>query len=151
MHGSILISMATNALVLKHQTISIHSADLRYIILHQFHTKLLHVLWKISENVVIFWEKKRQPSCLKFNAKKKNTNKCWEPYVPPGIPTNCSTAQRVSMSEIEWWYLFVTWNMCLFKSQQTFHMMMACFIAIRQVRLNWQTERLQSLIFYMKL
>ena len=41
--------MDTDALVLKHQAISIHSADNIFIVLDQFHTKMIHLLWKTLE------------------------------------------------------------------------------------------------------
>ena len=40
MHRCILSTIATDALVLKHQAISIHSADKIFIVLGQFHTKM---------------------------------------------------------------------------------------------------------------
>ena len=55
MHGCILSNVATDALVLKHQVISIHSADLISIALGQFQTKMLH-LW--CENWIWFWKQK---------------------------------------------------------------------------------------------
>ena len=36
----VLTTVATDALVLKHQAISIHSADYIFIVLDQFHTKI---------------------------------------------------------------------------------------------------------------
>ena len=41
-HGCIVITVATDALVLKHQAISIHNADKTFIVLDQFHIKTLH-------------------------------------------------------------------------------------------------------------
>ena len=43
MHGHILNPVATDALVLKHQAINIHSADQIAIALDQFQTKTLHL------------------------------------------------------------------------------------------------------------
>ena len=42
-YGFVLNTKITNDLVLKHQTICIHSADWKLIKLDQFHTKILHV------------------------------------------------------------------------------------------------------------
>ena len=38
-HGCVVSIVATDALVLKHQAISIHNADWTFIVLDQFHTK----------------------------------------------------------------------------------------------------------------
>ena len=45
-------TVVTAALVLKHQAISSDSADNIFIISDQFHTKILHLPWKISENKI---------------------------------------------------------------------------------------------------
>ena len=42
-HGCAISIVATDALVLKHQGISTHSAEQLIIVLHQFHTKTLHL------------------------------------------------------------------------------------------------------------
>ena len=56
MHGSILSTAATDALVLKHQAISGHSADSIFTVLDQFHTKLLHfIIVNIRKYKIIFW------------------------------------------------------------------------------------------------
>ena len=39
MHGCVVSNVATNGLVLKHQAISIHIADLTFMILDHFHIK----------------------------------------------------------------------------------------------------------------
>ena len=39
MHGCIVSTVATDALVLKHQAISIHNADLTFVVLDQFQIK----------------------------------------------------------------------------------------------------------------
>ena len=49
-----LSTVNTDALVLKHQAISIHNADKILILLHQFQTKFLHIYWKTLENKSIF-------------------------------------------------------------------------------------------------
>ena len=46
MHGRIISTVATAALVLKHQAISSHSADEIFIVPDQFHTKILYLLQK---------------------------------------------------------------------------------------------------------
>ena len=43
MHASVLSNVATDALVLKHQTTSIHSADNILVVLGPFHIKILHL------------------------------------------------------------------------------------------------------------
>ena len=50
-HGCVVSAVATDALVLKHQAISIHNADWPFIVLDQFHMKLLH----IKENSIRKW------------------------------------------------------------------------------------------------
>ena len=47
MHGCILSTVPTDALVLKHQTISIHSVDWKSIVLVHFHTQILqkYLFW----------------------------------------------------------------------------------------------------------
>ena len=42
-HGRVLSSMATDALVLKHQAISLYNADYTFIALSQFHTEILQL------------------------------------------------------------------------------------------------------------
>ena len=42
-HGCIFSTVATDALVLKHQANNIHSADKMHIISDQFHTKIFHL------------------------------------------------------------------------------------------------------------
>ena len=42
-HGCIRSTVATDVLVLKHQGINIHSADLKSVTLDQFCTRLLHL------------------------------------------------------------------------------------------------------------
>ena len=41
-HGCIIITVATDALVLKHQAISIHSVDKTFIVLEWFHKKIFY-------------------------------------------------------------------------------------------------------------
>ena len=54
-HGCILSTVATDALVLKHQAISIHNADWIAIVLDQFHTKKYHSYKEqILENKIPF-------------------------------------------------------------------------------------------------
>ena len=43
MHGSILSTVATDALVLNHQAISIYSNECIFIVLDQFHTEILQL------------------------------------------------------------------------------------------------------------
>ena len=44
-HGCVLSTVATDALVLKHQATSTHIADLIFIVRDYFHAEMLHVLW----------------------------------------------------------------------------------------------------------
>ena len=46
----VLSSVATDALVLKHQTISNHSAEWIFIELDWFHVDVLHLLWTVLKN-----------------------------------------------------------------------------------------------------
>ena len=55
-HGCIVSTVATDALVLKHQAISIHNADLTFIVLDQFHIKILHKWCTRLENKITFWK-----------------------------------------------------------------------------------------------
>ena len=49
-HGCVASTVATDALVLKHQAISIHNADLTSIILEQFHIKnIAFMVYKIRK------------------------------------------------------------------------------------------------------
>ena len=50
MHGCVISTMITIALVLKHQAISSQSAVMISIVLDHFHTKILHSPWKRLEN-----------------------------------------------------------------------------------------------------
>ena len=54
-HVCLISTVATAALVLKHQAISSRSADC--ILIDQFHTTILYLLWKTSENKITFWWK----------------------------------------------------------------------------------------------
>ena len=54
MHWYVFITVASDALVLKHQAISIQSSDWKLIILDQFYTKTVHVWWTILEKNIIF-------------------------------------------------------------------------------------------------
>ena len=54
MHGCVLSTVATDALVLKHQAISIHIADEILILLDQFHAKILHLWSTTFENEITF-------------------------------------------------------------------------------------------------
>ena len=53
MHGCVLITVATDAVVLKHPGITIHSAEEVLTALDHFYTKILRLYW-ISENKIIF-------------------------------------------------------------------------------------------------
>ena len=55
-HGCVVSIVATDALVLKHQAISIHNADWTLLVLDQFHIKkILHIRWTAScvENFIM--------------------------------------------------------------------------------------------------
>ena len=58
MHGCVLSTVATDALVLKHQAISIHSAEKISIVLDPSHTAISHLQWTTLENRITFWKKK---------------------------------------------------------------------------------------------
>ena len=62
-HEYILSTMATDALVLKHQAIINHSSDKIFIVLDQFYTKILHLYWRIFGNEIAFWKKKILLEC----------------------------------------------------------------------------------------
>ena len=51
MHGYIFSTVATDVLVLKHQAISIHSAEQISIVLDQIQTKILHSQQKVKLNL----------------------------------------------------------------------------------------------------
>ena len=57
MHGYLLGTAATDALVPKHQAISNYSADKVLTARDQFHSKICHLLWLTFENNIIFWKK----------------------------------------------------------------------------------------------
>ena len=56
-HWCVLSTVATDTLVLRHQAISIHSADQVFIVLDQLHTKILHFLWKTFEKWITSFKK----------------------------------------------------------------------------------------------
>ena len=58
MAGCIISTVATAALVLKHQAISSYSADKIFIVMDQFHTKILHLPQETLENEVTFKKNK---------------------------------------------------------------------------------------------
>ena len=53
-HGCVISTVATDDLVLKHQVISIHSADCIFTVLDRFHRETLHLQGKILQNKNIF-------------------------------------------------------------------------------------------------
>ena len=53
-HGCVVSTVATDALVLKHHAISIHNADLTFIVLDQFHIKISHLWWTTLRNKITF-------------------------------------------------------------------------------------------------
>ena len=55
-HGCVISTVAADALVLKHQAISIHNPDYTLIVLDQFHMKILHLWWTTLENNITFWK-----------------------------------------------------------------------------------------------
>ena len=55
--GCILSPVATDALVLKHQAISIYNTHWKLIVLDQFHTEILQQKGTILENKITFWKK----------------------------------------------------------------------------------------------
>ena len=60
MHGCIVSTVATDALVLKHQAIIIHSADKIFVFVDKFRTEYdsyMEQYWKIKLN---FWKKNAQ-------------------------------------------------------------------------------------------
>ena len=61
-NGCVLNTAATDALVLKHQAISIHSADWIFIGLDQFHTEISHLQgkWTALKGNITFWKKQQQ-------------------------------------------------------------------------------------------
>ena len=56
-HGCIFSTVATDALVLKHQAISIHSAD---IVLQRFCSEILQFYKIILGSKITFWKKNTQ-------------------------------------------------------------------------------------------
>ena len=59
MHGYVISIVATDALVLKHQDISSHSADLILILIDNIHAKPWSLLWTNWETKIMF--KKNNP------------------------------------------------------------------------------------------
>ena len=59
-HGCVVSTVATDALVLKHQAISIHDVYLTFIILDRFQIKILHLQWTILENKITLWKNMTQ-------------------------------------------------------------------------------------------
>ena len=55
-HGCIINTVAIDVLVLKHQAINNHSADLAFIVLPKKHTKMLHLLRTTWEILITFWK-----------------------------------------------------------------------------------------------
>ena len=56
-HGSVISTVATDALVLKHQAISTHNTDQASIVLNQFHTNALPLQWTAPQIKFTFWKK----------------------------------------------------------------------------------------------
>ena len=55
-HGCVVSTAATDALVLKHQVISILNADQTFIVLDQFYIKNITLFWTTLENKITFWK-----------------------------------------------------------------------------------------------
>ena len=62
MHGCVLSTVPTDAIVQRHQIISIHNADWIFIVFGQFHTDKYSIYREQKiigiENKIIFWNKK---------------------------------------------------------------------------------------------
>ena len=89
-HGCVVSTVATDALVLKHQAIIIHNADWTFIVLDKFHIKILHIRWTASESEITFW--KKWPSHLRVNRCKQKS------------PGGQKTSQAISCT------IFIEWN-----------------------------------------
>ena len=59
-HRCLINIVAPDALVLKHQAISIHNADLIFIVLDLWHAKILNLLQTTSEIKITFEKKMTQ-------------------------------------------------------------------------------------------
>ena len=55
-HGCVVSTVATDALVLKHQAISILRTDYTFNLLDQFHMKILYFCWTTFGNKITYWE-----------------------------------------------------------------------------------------------
>ena len=88
-HGCVVSTVATDALVLKHQAISIHNADLTFIVLDQFHIKISHLWWTTLRNKITFL--KKWPSRLGV----KLTKKCF-PVTRHVSPSHDSSENTIS-------------------------------------------------------
>ena len=65
-NASIINTVATDALVLKHQAISTHSVEQVPVVLDQFRMQILHLQQRTLENKIMFW-KIKWSSCLRVN------------------------------------------------------------------------------------
>ena len=54
MHAYVHNTVATDALVIKHQAINTHSADSIFIVLDQFYAEM-YLFWTTFENKTTFW------------------------------------------------------------------------------------------------
>ena len=59
-HGCVVSTVATDALVLKHQAISILSTDLTFNLLDQFHMEILHFCWTTFGSKITYLKKMTQ-------------------------------------------------------------------------------------------
>ena len=91
MHGCVVSIVATDALVLKHQAISIHNADHIFIVLDQFHIKILHLWYTTLENKITFW--KKWPSRLRVNKAGLQSPKEWHSLWPSNTTSHHSLGQ----------------------------------------------------------
>ena len=57
MYGCVFSTVGADVMVLKHQAISIYSADHTFIVWDQFHTHKLQLKGTTLENKVTFWKK----------------------------------------------------------------------------------------------
>ena len=77
-HGCILSTVATDALVLKHQTISTHSSYQICIVFDHFHRKILHLKQTTLEKEIIYLKKNPVVSGLIFS---------WSTHIMSQAPT----------------------------------------------------------------
>ena len=137
-HGHVVSTVATDALVLKHQAISIRNADQIFISFDQFHTKTLHLWWTTLANKIMFW--KKWPSRLRVKSFHVGQNPCLQPSLANEWSSPFEVSARVTYGGYQSiCYRLTSWTLaqvmaCCWKAPS--HYLNQCWLFIKGVMWN---------------